>query len=141
MNRGIGGIMMNAGVALYLLATGILGFGSRSAFKSLNPEIRQAVESIFDKGDFREVLIVILSILAVAAGAFIILRMLNISIPMMDLILIILAIVWVVFIVMIDIVAPIRSSRDTNFVNWMLSFSSHIIILAGILLSTEKFGG
>jgi len=138
MNKSIGGFLLNIAVAIYLLATGILGLTGRKFFP--DGEIRRAVTSLF-KGDFAEILIVILGVLAIAAGAFILMKFFGIVIPVTELILIILAIVWIVFIIMIDVVYPINKSRGVNFVDWMRSFGSHLMVLAGIILSTERFGG
>ena len=138
MNKSIGGFLMNVAIAIYLLATGILGLTGRKFFP--DGEIRRAVTSLF-KGDFAEILIVILAILAIAAGVFILMKFFGIVIPVTELILIILAIVWIVFIIMIDVVYPINKSRGVNFVDWMRSFGSHLMVLAGIILSTERFGG
>jgi len=138
MNRGIGLILLNIAVALYLLATGILGLTGRTFFP--DGEIRRGVTSLI-RGDLAEVIIVILSILCIAAGAFILIKFFGIGIPMTEPILVILAITWVVFIVMIDIVHPLSSRGSVNFVDWLRVFGSHLMVLAGICLATERFGG
>jgi len=132
MNKGIGFLLLNFSVAIYLFATGILGITRFS-----DGEIRRAVSSIF-RGNFAEILIVILSILAIAAGAFILIKFFGISIAITELLLIVLAITWVVFILMIDIVYPL--GHKTNFVEWLRSFGSHVMVLAGIILATARFG-
>ena len=137
MNRSIGGFLLNIAVAIYLLATGILGLTGRKFFP--NGEIRRAVTALF-KGDFAEILIVILAILSIAAGTFILLKFFGIVIPITELFLLILAVVWVVFILMIDIVYPINH-KGGNFVDWLRNFGSHLMVLAAIILSTERFGG
>ena len=138
MNRSLGGILLSFSVAIYLLATGILGVSGRKFFP--DGEIRKAVTSIF-KGDLAEILIVILAILAIAAGAFILMKFFGIVIPITELILVILAIVWIVFIIMIDIAHPLNSRVKTNFVDWLRNFGAHLMVLSGIILSTERFGG
>jgi len=137
MNKSIGLIVLNISVALYLLATGILGLTGRKYFP--DAEIRRAVTSLF-KGDIAEILIVILAILAIAAGAFILLKFFGIDIPVAEMLLVILAIVWIVFIIMIDVVYPLNH-KGSNFVDWLRSFGSHLMVLGGILLATERFGG
>ena len=137
MNRSIGLIVLNFAVAIYLLATGILGVTGRRFFP--DGEIRRAVTSLFS-GNLAEILIVILAVVAIAAGVFILLRFFDINFAITELLLIILAIVWVVFIIMIDIVYPISHS-GTNFVDWLRSFGSHVMALGGILMATEHFGG
>ncbi|MCL2294052.1 MAG: hypothetical protein FWC36_04215 [Spirochaetes bacterium] len=140
MNRSIGLFLLNIAVAGYLFATGIMSFGNRG-FGGANPEIRQAVEALFGRGDLSNFLVIVLAVLAIAAGVFILLRLFNIHIPMLDLLLVICAAVWVVFIIMIDIIAPINSSADFNFINWLRVFCPHLMVLSGILLSTNRFGG
>ena len=137
MNKSIGSIILNFAVAIYLLATGILGVTGRKYFP--DGEIRRAVTSLF-KGDLAEMLIVILAVLAIAAGVFILLKFFGIDIPITELLLVILAIVWVVFIIMIDIVHPLNR-KGGNFVDWLRSLGAHLMALGGILLATERFGG
>jgi len=137
MNKSIGGIVLNFAVAIYLLATGILGLTGRKYFP--DGEIRRAVTSLF-KGNIAETLIVILAILAIAAGAFILLKFFGIDVPITELLLVILAIVWVIFIIMIDVVYPINKG-GVNFVDWLRSLGSHLMVLGGIAMATEAFGG
>ena len=137
MNRSIGGFLLNIAVAIYLLATGILGITGRSFFP--DGEIRRAVTSLF-KGDIAEILVVILSVIAIAAGVFILLKFFGIEIPITELLLVILAIAWVVFIIMIDVVYPINH-KGTNFVDWLRTLGSHLMVLGGIAMATERFGG
>ena len=138
MNRSLGGILLNFSVAIYLLATGILGLSGRKFFP--DGEIRRAVTSLF-KGDLAEILIVVLAILAIAAGAFILMKFFGIVIPLTELLLVVLAVVWIVFIIMIDVVHPLNSKLKTNFVDWLRNFGAHLMVLAGIILATERFGG
>ena len=129
---------MSIALALYLLATGILGLTGRKFFP--DGEIRRAVTSLF-KGDLAEILIIVLGVLAIAAGGFILLKFFGIVIPITELLLVILTIVWIVFIVMIDIVYPLNRGRGTNIVDWMRNFGAHLMVLSGLILSTERFGG
>jgi hypothetical protein len=135
----ISGLPLNIAVAIYLFATGILGLTGRKYFS--DGEIRRAVESLSPKGNIAEMLIVILAILAIAAGVFVLLKLFSIHIPITELFLIILAIVWVVFIIMIDIVYPLNNQKTTNFVNWMIGIGTHLMVLGGICMATERFGG
>jgi hypothetical protein len=138
MNKGIGFMLLNFSVAIYLFATGILGISGQKFFAD-GGEIRRAVTSVFS-GNFAEILIAILAVLAIAAGVFILFKFFGVSIAITELLLIILAITWVVFILMIDIVYPLNH-KGTNFVDWLRIFGSHIMALAGIILATEHFGG
>jgi hypothetical protein len=135
MNKSIGIVILNISTALYLIATGILGFSDR-LFKG--GEIRQAANALFS-GNIAGVCALILSVCAVAAGAFILLRFFGAGIEITELLLIILMIVWIVFIILIDI-APLFKGRS-NFVDFLRSIGSHLMVLGGMALATEHFGG
>ncbi|MDR0289592.1 MAG: hypothetical protein LBI06_01495 [Treponema sp.] len=139
-NRSIGVVLMNVAVAAYLFATGIIGFAEKSLKDLISAgEIRKAVTDLFGRGDLTEALIVIFSILTIAAAVFILLKLFGLVIPMSDLILIILAVAWLAFIVIIDIVNPLGSNRKPQFVDWLRVFGSHLMVLAGMILATERF--
>jgi hypothetical protein len=138
MNKSIGGIILNVAVAAYLLATGILGISGRKFFP--DGEIRKAVTAMF-KGDAAEIVIVIISVLAIAAGAFIVIKFIGIQIPFGELALVVLALVWVVFIILMDFVQPFGGNKKVNMVEWLRTFGTHLMVLGGISLSTERFGG
>jgi hypothetical protein len=135
MNKSIGLVILNISTALYLIATGILGFSDK-LFKS--GEIRQAANAIF-RGNVADACAVILSVCAVAAGAFILLRFFGAEIGITELLLVILMIVWIIFILLIDIV-PLANGKS-NFVDFLRSTGSHLMVLGGMALATEHFGG
>jgi len=136
MNKGIGFILLNFSVAIYLFATGILGITKDSA-----SEIRLAVRNLGElgRGDFGNVIIVILAVLAIAAGVFILIKFFGVSIGITENLLLILAITWIVFIIMIDI-APLLNGRSLSM-EFLRIIGAHVMVLAGIMLSTERFGG
>ena len=140
MNKSIGVFVLNIATALYLLATGIIGLSGKS-LKTLidGGEIRKAVSGVFGRGNFTEALIVILAIAAIAAAVFILLRLFGIEIAIAELLLIVLAVVWIVFIILVDCI-PLFNGKY-NFVDFLRSFGAHFMVLGGIALSTEKFGG
>jgi fatty acid desaturase len=129
-------MLLNISTALYLLATGIMGFSDR-LFKG--GEIRAAVREVFGRGDLSGVIAIVLSICAIAAGAFILLRLFGVSIPITALLLVILMIVWVIFILLIDLIPLFKGSRD--FVDFLRIIASHLMVLGGMALATERFGG
>jgi len=132
MKKSIGLILLNFAVAIYLFATGILGLTGTGG------EIGQAVRGIFS-GDFAKIIVVILSVIAIAAGVFILLKFFGLSIAITELLLVILAIAWLVFIILIDVVYPIGHKGD--FVEWLRGLGAHLMVLGGIALATERFGG
>jgi len=137
MNKGIGFVFLNLSVAIYLFATGILDITLRN-----RGEISTAVASlnIDPKSDFYRVLVIVISLLAIAAGVFILLKFFGISVDVIEKLLIVLAITWAIFILMIDII-PLFKNERINFVYFLKSFGYHVMALSGILLATERFGG
>jgi hypothetical protein len=135
MNKSIGLIILNISTALYLFATGVLGFSDRLLGGG---EIRQAINAIFS-GNIANILALVLSVCAIAAGVFILLRFFGATIAITELLLTILMIVWIIFIILIDIV-PLIGGRF-NVVDFLRNIGSHLMVLGGMALVTERFGG
>jgi hypothetical protein len=131
-----GVMLLNLAVALYLFATGVMGI-----LKEAENEIGFAVDEIF-KGGGRvpEVLTIVLSVVAIAAGIFLIIKLFGVSISNTEMLLIILAVVWVVFILMIDIIGPLSSDNKPPLLPWIRTLGAHAMVLAAILMGTSKFG-
>jgi hypothetical protein len=128
--------LLNLSVALYLFATGIMGITDRDG----GGEIRVAVNRMHFEGDFAKILIVILSVMAIAAGVSILIKIFGTtSVSFIETLLLVLAVTWLVFIVMIDIV-PVLSKNIEFSLEWLKIFGAHSMVLAGIILGTKKFG-
>ena len=143
MNK-VGVILINASVALYLFSIGIMGFiKERSLFSDGGGEIGTMIRTIFGKGDFSDVLVVVLSIIAIIAGVLVLLSLLKVEIPFMDLILVIFICVWAAFILIIDIINPI-SEKDSlfrkNTWDYLRQLASHLLVLGALITSTKRFG-
>jgi len=139
MNKSIGPVILQISVALYLFATGILGMSGRNWFRE--GEIRRAVSAVF-KDDFAEVVIIIISVCAIAAGALLLLELVKVHFAITELLLIILMIVWVIFIFMIDIYYPLNNRpRNFNFVEYLRGLGAHLMVLGGMACAVKKFGG
>jgi len=144
MNR-LGVLVLNIAVALYLFANGIVGiskekdfwgrpsgeFGKmiRTIFKSDNP---------FKKDNLSEVLIIVLSVCAIAAAIFLLLQLFKVQIGVTDLILFIFVIVWAVFIVIVDIIAPLNDKSKTEFLPYLIQLSGHLMVLGALTSSTKR---
>jgi len=137
MNKGLGFTLLSFSVAIYLFATGIMDITLKG-----HGEIKAAVLSLIkdDASDLYKVLVIVLSLLAIAAGIFILLKFFGIQVEVIEKLLFVLAITWAVFIFMIDIVPLFKNDR-INFVFFLKSFGYHVMALSGILLATERFGG
>jgi hypothetical protein len=134
----LGVLLLNIAVAAYLFATGIVGLAGRSLKTLLTGggDIRMAIESIFGRGDLANILVIVLAVLAIAAGLFILLKLFGVKISSLNLILIILAIVWLAFIILVDIIYPLKNKPD--FLAWLLTFSCHLMALGGLFVAGQK---
>jgi hypothetical protein len=129
MNR-IGFFVLNIAVALYLFANGILGFSGGGSFASISGQIF--------RGDFANIVTIILSVIAIAGGLFLLLALFKIDIPITDLILFIFVIVWIVFIVIVDIINPL-GARNVKFLPYLVQLSSHLMVLGALITATKRF--
>jgi hypothetical protein len=137
MNKSIGLIILNISTALYLFALGVMGLPSRlSGFAG--GEIRQAALAIFS-GNLAEICAVALSVCAIAAGVFILLRLFGAGIAVTELLLVILMILWIVFIAISDILPLVRG--NSGFVEFLKALASHLMVLGGMALATNRFSG
>jgi len=120
---GIGTIIWKIGIALYLVAQGLMGImrgGGR-----------------FGGGDFvnlfgNNIFAVIAGIIALIAGVFILLEMFNVSLSFLPLLILILTIIWVVIVVF----AVIYLLRNFEIVRFAM-VAVHMMI-AGSLLSASR---
>jgi hypothetical protein len=129
MNRSIGLVVLNISTALYLAATGIMGFSKRG-------ELYTAANQIFD-GNLANIFAIVLSVCAVAAGVFILLRLFGTEIAITEILLVVLMIVWIVFILLIDIIPLINGKF--NFVDFLRNSGAHLMVLGGMALATARF--
>jgi hypothetical protein len=115
-----------------------MGLSQKNFLGTPGGEFGKMIQTIFGRGDLSGALTIILSICAIAAGAFLILAMLQIQIRFTDLILVIFIIVWIVFIVIVDIIHPLQNK--TEFLPYLVQLSSHLMVLGALISSTKRFG-
>ena len=120
---GIGVVIWKIAVALYLLATGVLGLGGGGAL---------AGTFFLGSGIF----LTITSIIAFIAGLFLLLEMFNIKLAILDILILIIAIIWAVFTVLFII------SWVTGGFGWegLATIGVYIMVLASLLVASKKFG-
>ncbi|MDR3020760.1 MAG: hypothetical protein LBU66_07645 [Treponema sp.] len=133
MNR-IGNYLLNIAVALYLFSNGIAGFNENSHFAGM-------INTIFGKGDLSNVLTIILSICAIAAGIFMLMKLFRVQIRVTDLLLMVFVCVWTVFIVLVDIIGPMNQGKSSFNLEFMMRVASHLMVLGALASSTKRFGG
>jgi len=124
----IGSLLLNIAVALYLFANGILGFDKKGEFEKITGEIF--------KGEFANVVCLVLSIIAFIAGILLILQLFKIAIPRIDLLMLIIIIVWAVFIVIVDIINPIGKGFG-NFFDYLAKLAPHLMILGALITARQ----
>jgi len=125
---GIGAIIWKLAVALYLLATGVLGtFFKRGDLASIINHVL--------KGD---IFIVIAGVIALLAGLFLLLEMFNIKISILDTLILIVAIIWAVFVIILFI--QWIGSGFSLFWDSLQRLGVYIMVLASLLIASKKFG-
>jgi hypothetical protein len=138
MNR-LGYLVLNIAVALYLFANGIVGISQeKDFFGRPSGEFGKMIQTIFGKGDFSNVLVITLSVCAIAAGVFLLLQLFRVQIGITDLILFIFVIVWAAFIVIVDIIAPMQDKDKVKFLPYIVQLSSHLMVLGALISSTKR---
>jgi hypothetical protein len=138
---GLGNLILNISVALYLFANGVLGITTKSSkVFERKDEFGRMLQTIFGKGDLTDVIIIALSVCAIAAGVFLLLALFKVEIKITDLILFIFVIVWVAFIVIADIIAPMQSKSKLDFLPYLVQLSAHLMVLGGLISSTKRLG-
>ncbi|MDR0472632.1 MAG: hypothetical protein LBH43_03020 [Treponema sp.] len=138
MNKNFGLFLLNVSVAVYLFATGIMGLSGKT-YSPGGGEIQNTVKALFNGSNIAGIIAAILAVCAIAAGIFILFKFFGINIPVNEPLLAILALVWVVFIIMLDIIHPISGGKFT--MDWFRDIGAHLMVLAGILMATKRFGG
>jgi hypothetical protein len=133
----LGVLLMNIAVAAYLFVTGIIGLSSgKWSIIDGGGEIRRTVTELLGRGDLTKILVVVLSVLAIAAGVFILLKLFGVRIKSLGLILIIFAIFWLAYMVLVDVIYPFK--HDVDFLPWLLNLSCHLMVLGGLSVAADK---
>jgi hypothetical protein len=150
MKRSLGVFVTHTAVALYLLVDGILGLMEKSLWQRLRlsagsrnatgNEIVDTLSRVFGTGDFAKTLIVLFSALAVAGGAFLLIELFGIRIPAVDIIILIFLITWLLFIVLSDVVYAFKDTRGFEFLPWLSTLASHLVVLGALISASHKFG-
>ena len=133
MNRSIGGFILYIGIALYLLAAGLIGIFGRGG------EFNAMVSSIFGGGGLTTIIAIVFSLAAIVAGVLLILQLFGMEFGVINIILIVFAVLWILFIVVHDILGLLRGSG--NFLFWLSGLAIHLVVLGAIASGTSVLGG
>jgi len=126
---GIGSVIWKLAVALYLMATGVLGLNKSG-------DLAAIFYGVF-KSDVG-ILIIVAGVIALIAGIFILLEMFNIKIAILDTLILIIAIIWAVFVVFLFITwigAGFKPFWET-----LQILGVYIMVLGSLLVASKKFG-
>ena len=133
MNRSIGGFILYIGIALYLLAAGLIGIFSSGG------EFSMMVGSIFGVGGLSTIVAIIFSVAAIVAGVLLILQLFGMEFGITNIILIVIAVLWILFIIVHDVLGLFRGPG--SFLSWLSVFAIHLVVLGAIASGTSIFGG
>jgi len=126
---GIGAVIWKIAVALYLLATGVLGVNKGG-------DLAGILRYIF-KGN-ADIFIIVAGVIAIVAGILLLLEMFNVRVPILDTLILIVAIIWAVFIVFI-LIHWIGNSFGA-FWETLQKLGIYVMVLASLLIASKKFG-
>jgi hypothetical protein len=136
---GIGYFILNIAVAIYLFANGIMGF-TTNTFGQRGGEFVNMVNAIGIKGDLAGMLVIVLSVCAIAAGVFLLLQIFKVEVKITDLILFIFVILWAVFIVIVNIIHPLQNTNSFKILPYLSQLSAHLMVFGALVTSTKRLG-
>jgi len=125
---GIVNFVWKISVALYLMATGILGISKGGNLNEIFGAINLS-GSIF---------VVIAGVIALIAGVLLLLEMFNIKVPILDTLIFIVAIIWAVFIVLM-LIQWIASGLGNIWVT-LQQLGIYVMVFASLLIASKRFG-
>jgi len=123
---GLGKVIWKAAVALYLLATGVLGVSQKG-------DLAGILTDMFGKNIGW--LIIAAGVIALIAGVLLILEMCNVKIPAMEILLLIVAIIWIVFAVFMFI----KKIGNQEIWYTLQELGKYIMVSASLLVASKKF--
>ncbi|HPO02614.1 hypothetical protein K7J14_11740 [Treponema zuelzerae] len=141
MKRGLGLIILQVAVALFLLASGVTGLLNSSA-GDLEPVVR-FLNGLFESRSIVTIMIVVLSVFEIIAGFFLLTELFTTDLRITDMILFIFIILWIANIVLVDFIAPIGGGtifrNVSSVLRYMSTLSSHLMVLGALILVSRKF--
>jgi hypothetical protein len=141
MKRGIGLIILQIAVALFLLVSGVTGILNSSA-GDLSPVVT-FLKGLFNSPSIATMIIIVLSVCEIIAGFFLITELFTTDLRITDMILFVFIVLWIANIVLVDFIGPISGGTTFRSVGSLLAYlnalSSHLMVLGALILVTKKF--
>lgn len=132
--KSFGSLILQIALGLLFLVSGIWTIQSGNG-----SEIVSAIRSVFD-GDLEKILVIVFAVIEIITGVFLILRLFIVLGTNLDkLLMIIIMICWIICIVMTDFIGSngILNYLNSNFLNFLYRFASHLLILGAIIKVSE----
>ena len=132
--KSFGSLILQIALGLLFLVSGIWTIQSGNG-----SEIVSAIRSVFD-GDLEKILVIVFAVIEIITGIFLILRLFLVLGTNLDkLLMIIIMICWIICIVMTDFIGSngILNYLNSNFLNFLYRFASHLLILGAIIKVSE----
>ena len=127
----VGQLIWQIAVAMYLIANGVLGLNKRGDFKII-------FDFVF-KGSLSDMVVTIVSIIALIAGILVLFEMLKVKFFFLDELLFVIAIVWVVYII-IEIFYWLKAGIGDNLWDIIQKLAVHLMVLGSLLVASNRFG-
>ncbi len=141
MKRGIGLIILQVAMALFLLVSGVNGLLDTSAGDLA--VVISFLNEFFKNASVVTITIIVLSICEIIAGFFLLTELFTTDLRVTDMILFIFIILWIINIVLVDFIGPIGDGsifRNVQSVlHYLSTLSSHLMVLGALILVTKKF--
>ncbi|MCL2764793.1 MAG: hypothetical protein FWD40_05880 [Treponema sp.] len=125
---GLGVVIWKVAVALYLMATGVLGLSKAGDLNAILGAINLS----------NSIVVVIAGVIALIAGIFLLLELFNIKIAILDTLIFIIAIIWAIFIVLLLIQWIVSGFAGIWTTLQMLG--TYVMVLASLLIASKRFG-
>jgi len=136
--RGICGTIWQLAAALYLIANGVLGLqGGGGILRGGSGVFHEILHRMGFRGDTLGLMLTLLSIIAIVAGAAIVLDLFSIEVPFLNIVVLVVGIIWIIYIA-ITILSWI--SDGGNFFQELSRLAVNAMILASLLTASKRFG-
>lgn len=128
-SRSISYLLMQIALGCLLLISGIWGLqGGGDAAVA-------AIRHVFGK-NFRDIMVIVFSIIELVAGIFLILRLfVPVGTAIDTILMFIILIMWIIAIVLMDFLGSsgILNGGAKHFLTWLYNFAYHLLVLAAII--------
>jgi len=131
---GLGQLLWKISVALYLIANGVLGLNKNGG------DFRTIFNFVFNKGSFLDMVVMIVSIIALLAGILVLFELFKVKFSFLDELLFVVAIIWFVYVI-IEIIFWLDQGLKNLLWARIQTLAVHLMVLGSLLIASKRFGG